>query len=102
VVDIFLVRERETGEGFERGRGDASLVGTGVFESDDATLFEEETGLLSEEKVGAFDNVLEMRFALRVDESSDIGHVDSLGPSKKFNFMRYNNMAEILTFHRKA
>ena len=36
------------------------LVGAGVFEKDDATLLKGEASLLSDEKIGAFDDILEI------------------------------------------
>lgn len=60
-----------------------TLVGTGIFEQDDLALFEIQTGLLCEEEVGTLDDVAEVRFSFRVNKSSDVGDVDSLGTTNK-------------------
>jgi hypothetical protein len=53
-------------------RNPHTLVSAGVFEQDHLALLEMETSLLREEQVGAFDNVLEVRFAIAVNESSHV------------------------------
>lgn len=57
-----------------------TLVGTRVLEEDDLALLEMQPGLLSDEQVGTLDDVLEVWLALRVDKSSNIRDIDSLGP----------------------
>lgn len=55
-----------------------TLVGTRVLEQDNLALLKEQTRLLREEQVRSLDNILEVRLAVRVDESSDVRDVDSL------------------------
>ena len=58
-----------------------TLVRAGILEEDDLALLESQTRLLCEEQVGALDDILEVRLALRVDERRDVGDVNGLGAS---------------------
>ena len=84
-VDVLLRRERKTRKDLEGGRSDTALVGARVLEQNDLALLEEETGLLREEEVRAFDDVLEVRLALGIDERGDVGDVDGLGTAAAGN-----------------
>lgn len=81
-----------------------ALIGTGILEQNDLALLEVQPRLLREEQVGTFDNVLEMRLALRVNKGSDIRDVDSLRSAQiRLNSQHavYHNH-KTLTCHRKA
>ena len=75
-VDVFLCGKSEASENLERGAGDATFVGAGVFEDDDLPLLEMQTSLLREEEIGTLNNVLEMGFAVSINERRHIGDVD--------------------------
>ena len=78
-VDVLLGVKRETGKDLKGGAGDTALVGARILEEDDLALLEEHARLLREEEVGAFDNVLEVRLAVGVNERGDVRDVDGLG-----------------------
>ena len=78
-VNVFLSGECEAGEDFQRGRGNATLVGARILEEDDFAFLEIETRLLSQEEVGALNDIFEVRFAIAVDESRHVGDVNSFG-----------------------
>lgn len=71
--------ETETSEDLERRRCDTALVRRAVLEQDDTLLLEVETRLLGDEQVGALDDGLEVRLAVRVEEAGDVRDVDRLG-----------------------
>ena len=76
VLLVLVRRETEAGEDLERGARDAALVRRGVLEEHDLALLEVETRLLGEEEVRALDDVLEVRLALGIEETSDVRDVN--------------------------
>lgn len=54
-----------------------TLVGARVFEKHDLALLKMQTGLLGEEEVGTFNDVLEMWLALGIDERRHIRDIHS-------------------------
>jgi len=78
-VDVFLGGECEAGEDFERGGGNTTLIGARILEDDDFAFLKIETRLLSQEEVGALDDVFEMWLAITIDEPCHVGDVDSFG-----------------------
>ena len=55
-----------------------TLVGTRVLEKNNLALLEVQTGLLREEQVRTLDDVLEVRLALGIEETSNVRDVNSL------------------------
>lgn len=55
-----------------------TFVSARILEQDNLALLEEETRLLREEQIGALNNILEVGFALSIDQGSHIGDIDSL------------------------
>lgn len=60
-----------------------TLVGTRILEQDHLSLFQVKARLLREEEIRSFHNILEMGFALRVDESRDVRDVNCLRSEKR-------------------
>lgn len=66
----------------EREVGRHTLVGTRVLEENNLALLKEQSSLLSDEQIRALDDIFEMGFALRVNETSNIRDVHSLRSTK--------------------
>jgi hypothetical protein len=62
----------------ERSGTRHTLVGARILEQDDLALLEIQPRLLRDEQVRAFDDVLEMRLALRIDKRSHVRNVHRL------------------------
>ena len=60
-----------------------TLVGTRILEQDYLSFFQVKACLLRKEEIRSFDNILEMWFALRVDESRDVRDVNGLRAEKR-------------------
>jgi len=67
------------GRYFECVARNTALVRRGVLEHEDPVPLQEKASLLGKEKVGTFDDVLEMRFVLSIEKAGDVGDVDGLG-----------------------
>ena len=77
-IEVLLRREGQASEDFQRGARHTTFVGAGILEENDPALLERHARLLSEEEVGAFDDVLVVRLALRIDQTSNIRNVHCL------------------------
>ena len=79
-----------------------TLVRRAILEQDHLSLFEVKTSLLCQEQIGPFDNVLEMRLALVIDERRDIGDIDGFG-SELFVQLELLALRDdvVLTDHRR-
>ena len=84
-IGVFFSSEGETGKDFEGRAGDSPFVGTRVLEKNDLAFFEMETSLLRQEEIGTFHDILEVRLAIRVDKSGNIGNIDGFRTSATWN-----------------
>ena len=80
-----------------------TFVSTRVLKEHDLALLKVQPCLLSEEKVCALDDELEVWLAIRVDESRRIGDVDGLGASSPASAVVLGKQSyRRLTVHRTA
>lgn len=55
-----------------------TLIGTGILEEHHPASFEMQASLLSEEEIGAFHDILEVRFSFSINQRCHVGNVHGL------------------------
>jgi len=72
----YLIIQAQTSKHLQRGGSNAALVGTRILENDNTSLLQVYSGLLSQEKIGALDDVFVMARPVLVEKLRNVGDID--------------------------
>ena len=78
VLGMLLVSEGQSGKDFKRRGSDSTLVAGRILEENDSLRLESGACFLCKEQIGSFDDVVEARSPIRMEESMDVLQIDSL------------------------